>query len=99
MAIVPTRTSDDRRLTIAIDGRFDFATHESFRQAYEHVARPEACVVDLSKTEYMDSSALGMLLIMREHFGHETRITLLHPNAGVRSVLQIANFQKIFEIA
>lgn len=98
MSITATRTADGGVLTIAIEERFDFSMHERFRRAYEGVVRPTSCIVDLSRTEYMDSSALGMLVILRDHLGQGTPITLLNARPAVRQVLAVANFQQLFEI-
>lgn len=54
-------------LHIKIGGRFDFSVHKQFRdatsQVLTHVKKIE---VDLSSADYLDSSALGMLLILRD---------------------------------
>jgi anti-anti-sigma factor len=93
-------TQGDTR-TLRIDGRFDFNMHRSFRELYER-APPEVAqyVIDLAKTHYMDSSALGMLLLLREHVqGERSRIRIVNGNPEIRKILEIANFDKLFEIA
>ena len=52
--------------TIKIIGRFDFSSQRDFRNAYQQ-QHAKKFVVDLSQTEYIDSSALGMLLLLKEH--------------------------------
>ena len=85
-------------LTIHVEGRFDFNCHQQFRRAYEGAAAPVTeYVVDLRGTEYIDSAALGMLLVLRESAGSATvRITNSRP--AVRKILQIANFNTLFSI-
>ena len=85
-------------LTIHVEGRFDFNCHQQFRRAYEGAAAPVTeYVVDLRGTEYIDSAALGMLLVLRESAGSATvRITNTRP--AVRKILQIANFNTLFAI-
>ncbi|MEL6184454.1 MAG: STAS domain-containing protein, partial [Myxococcota bacterium] len=53
----------DNEVTIAISGRFDFNAHREFREAVKAVSDGARCVVDLEKATYLDSSALGMLLL------------------------------------
>ncbi|MDQ3200585.1 MAG: STAS domain-containing protein, partial [Pseudomonadota bacterium] len=49
---------------------------------------------------YLDSSALGMLLLLRDYAGGENaEITLTHANADVRKILAISNFEQIFDVA
>lgn len=88
----------DGTLTIRVVGRFDFAVHQQFRAAYEEVAEPPSrVIVDLADTDYLDSSALGMLLILREYAG-AARITLRHARKDVGEILRIASFNKLFDL-
>ncbi|MHC8408445.1 MULTISPECIES: STAS domain-containing protein [unclassified Pseudomonas] len=99
---VQTETSQDgKKLTISIKGRFDFTTHQEFRESYENLEpKPEYFEVDLKGATYLDSSALGMLLLLRDHAGGENaEITLTHANADVRKILAISNFEQIFDVA
>lgn len=93
-------TVSDRQLTIGVEGRFDFRVYDSFRNAYADVGDSiEKFVIDLAAAEYMDSSALGMLLLLREFAGgDDADIQLISPNAEIRNVLDIANFGKLFTI-
>lgn len=55
---------------ICLDGRFVFTSHAGFREAYEQVlARHETRVIqlDMDKVEYLDSSALGMMLLLKDN--------------------------------
>jgi len=56
--------------------------------------------IDMSKASYMDSSALGMLLMMREHLGgNSANITISSSSADISNILTVANFQSLFKIA
>ncbi|MEB0155953.1 STAS domain-containing protein, partial [Pseudomonas sp. CCC3.2] len=49
---------------------------------------------------YLDSSALGMLLLLRDHAGGEnSKISLINCNKDVGTILTISNFSKLFKIA
>ena len=90
---------DRKRVDIRITERFDFALHKDFRETYRH--HPGACEyrVNLAGASYMDSSALGMLLLLREHAtAHGGQVVLVGQDAGVQRVLTIANFDKLFRI-
>jgi len=91
----------ENEVTIKINGRFDFSVHKEFRSAYEAALKNDKlgrCVVDLQATEYIDSSALGMLLMMRERIGERAKIELVRCNKEIRSTLDISNFHKLFDI-
>ena len=78
-------------------GRFDINSYKEFTQAYQ--GRPEPVskyVLDMSKLEYMDSSALGMILMLRESAGGENaKINVIHSTPGIRKILKTANFDKL----
>jgi len=100
MAITSTLSSDGATLTIYIQGRFDFSSHQDFRAAYEHLKRaPDTYIVDMRETSYLDSSALGMLLLLRDHAGgDQSRIEIRNCTADVRKILTISNFEQLFDI-
>jgi anti-anti-sigma factor len=86
-------------LTLKVSGRFTLALYKEFFPAYKELPeRPVSVDVDLSEVEYIDSAALGMLLSMRNYFGPEARLRLLHAPDTVRRVLDIACFDKTFEL-
>ena len=101
MSVVSEVSLDGKKLTIAIKGRFDFGSHQVFRDAYERFYKvPELYVVDLKDTTYMDSSALGMLLLLRDHAGgDDAEVQVININSDVRKILAISNFDKLFDIS
>ncbi|BBP78553.1 anti-sigma factor antagonist [Pseudomonas gingeri NCPPB 3146 = LMG 5327] len=100
MAVESALTDNGRKLTISVKGRFDFGKHQEFRESYERVATPpESVIVDLVETTYLDSSALGMLLLLRDHAGgDDADIRVINSNTDVRKILAISNFDKLFDI-
>ena len=90
------------QVRIIVTGRFDFSVHKEFRAAYinKQKAPGLSYVLDLSRTEYMDSSALGMVLLLRDHAGGDkARIKILNARPDVEKILRIANFDKLFDIS
>jgi HptB-dependent secretion and biofilm anti anti-sigma factor len=53
------------------------------------------CIVDMTHTSYIDSSALGMLLMLRDR-AKET--TIVGPNEDVRAIFDIARFDQVFRV-
>jgi anti-anti-sigma factor len=98
MAIAAHTSSDGKAVTIDISGRFDFSMHREFRQVYEqdHTGATRY-ILNLRQTEYMDSSALGMLLLLREHAGGDrANIKIVQCSPEVKKILTIANFNQLF---
>jgi len=60
--------------TIQLTGEFIFDINAEFRRAYKENKRSERYTVDLSQTNYMDSSGLGMLLQLREFAGGDKAV-------------------------
>lgn len=90
---------DGSHLTLSISGRFTFSMYKEFYTAYKELHdKPASVDVDLSGVEYMDSAALGMLLSMRNYFGPEARLRLLNANDMVHKILEIARFDKTFQL-
>ncbi|MCK1793976.1 STAS domain-containing protein [Pseudomonas violetae] len=99
MSVVTEVSPDGQKLTISIKGRFDFAKHQAFRESYEHKAL-NAVVVDLKDATYLDSSALGMLLLLRDHAGGDhSDIRVVNSSIDVKKILAISNFDKLFDIS
>jgi len=100
MAVDTEVSQDGKKLTIRIKGRFDFGKHQEFRDSYERTGRLDSVIIDLKDATYMDSSALGMLLLLRDHAGgDEAQISVINTNSDVRKILAISNFEKLFEIS
>ena len=100
MGISTTVSESGDKVTIAVAGKFDFQLYDEFRASYADTAgNGVEYVVDLSGTEYLDSSALGMLLLLREHAGGESSsIEITQASPEVKKILDVANFGKLFKI-
>ena len=88
--------------TIRMDGRFDFSAHRAFRDTYEPLLQQRDVTqveIDLANVAYMDSSALGMLLLLHERAKASGKdVVLCRANPTVTQILDIANFGKLFTI-
>ncbi len=100
MSVASEVSLDGKKLTIAVKGRFDFGSHQAFRDSYERFYKvPETYVVDLKEATYLDSSALGMLLLLRDHAGgDDAEVQVINSSPDVRKILAISNFEKLFDI-
>ena len=96
-------TAYDSKAKLRLKGRFQFDSHREFRSAYEpYIEDPAArvVVVDFSGVDYLDSSALGMLLLLREKLAAVRKEAELTGVTGaVKQVFDIANFARLFRIS
>jgi anti-anti-sigma factor len=101
MEIRQTKNGNQAKLTLS--GRFDFNMHREFKEAYMALLNDDTLTsieIGLAEVDYLDSSALGMLLMLRERaLNVNKQVSLSNPNKMVSQVLDIANFHKLFTIA
>ncbi|WP_157960406.1 STAS domain-containing protein [Marinimicrobium alkaliphilum] len=98
---VQTVVSDGgEALTIQVTGALDVERYRAFRQAYSQRARTYTRYrVDLSACTGIDSSGLGMLLILRDYTGLGRDALLLSGcSPALRQTLSYANFEQLFTI-
>lgn len=85
---------------ISLGGHFDFRIHHEFRRCSEAALRDGAVrsiEINLDAVDYLDSSALGMLLLLREQAqGRGMGVVLRNCRGAVREILDIANFGTLF---
>jgi anti-anti-sigma factor len=96
--MIETIKQSDGALTLRVRGRFNFTCYQQFNEA---VSGPAAAryVVDLSDADYMDSSALGMLLLLRDKVGLDnSRVQILSGAGQPHDVLKLANFHRLFHV-
>jgi len=99
MSVTSMETDNGSKVSIVVKGRFDFNDHGDFRDAYRQYSSGAHYTLDMSDADYMDSSALGMLLLLREHAGGDNaNIDVVGCKPEIKKILSIANFQKLFEI-
>lgn len=87
---------------VKLAGRFDLNDHRTFKVAYEPLLQQaglKTVEIDLAGIEYLDSSALGMMMLMRERAQAAGKsVVLSKPGNTVAQILEIANFGKLFTI-
>ncbi len=101
MSITSNLSSDGSLLTITVQGRFDFSSLQNFKNSYEKtLPKPTKYIIDLKDSEYLDSSALGMLLALRDYAGGDNAdISVINCNPDVRKILVITKLDELFTIS
>lgn len=89
-----------RVAVIRVEGRFDYREVTAFRESSKNLAtapNAEEIEVDLSDVDYIDSSALGCLLQLRDAARMNSKaVVLVGAKDAVARVLSIANFSRLF---
>ena len=95
-------TTEHHTARIRLTGRFDFSGHREFKQCYESALNEpqiRQIDVDMKDVEYLDSSALGMLLLLKDHADAQALpVSLLNCGGMVKEILDVANFGVMFSM-
>lgn len=97
-----TMKSGEDRTVVSLCGRFVFECHRDFRAAVARSmeATPVDVDIDLGGVDYLDSAALGMLLVLGAKARRAKKtVTLCNTQGYVRDLLQIAHVDAVFAAA
>ncbi|MBF0428563.1 MAG: STAS domain-containing protein [Magnetococcales bacterium] len=85
---------------IRVRGEFTFKIRQAFREAYSREPSSSQFVVDLTGVNSMDSSAMGMLLVLREYAGGDrANIALTNLTPRMAALLKLANLNELFKFS
>ncbi len=100
MSVATDYSEKNHELTIHINGRFDFRALHDFRDSYEKSGHSvDKYVIDLKNSDYLDSSALGMLLTLRDYAGgDDAQIQIVNTPADIKRILYITKLDSLFNI-
>lgn len=100
MSVNKKVSDDNRKVEISVAGRFDFSLHQHFRDSYTNCKNKNVeFILNLSETTYMDSSALGMILLLKDHAEScSGKVVINKPSDSVNKILEIAQFHRLLTI-
>lgn len=96
-----TRSIGDAIPVIELEGEVDVYTAPQLKQRMVELLEGgvKSVVVDLTKVEYLDSTALGVLIGgLKRMKEAEGSLTLVCPNVRIRRVFEITGLDKIFDL-
>ena len=91
-----------REVVVTISEQFDLTVHDEFGKALDATKDNSdyKYIIDMGPVSDMDSSALGMLLMLRDMVGEKSqKINIIHCQPDIKDILQVANFQNYFNIS
>ncbi|NOQ76199.1 MAG: STAS domain-containing protein [Methylococcaceae bacterium] len=105
MAVSIRKSGKD--IIVKLSGIFNYTLHAEFRHSYESHQDDKSYkfTLDFSDVSFIDSSSLGMLLLMHDFVGADfhnidnSKIKLIHCNDKIKSIMEIANFHVFFDIS
>ncbi|TAN70736.1 MAG: anti-sigma factor antagonist [Magnetospirillum sp.] len=88
-------------LAVLLDGRMTHGDYKGFRSILARINedKPQRVLFDLTKVSFIDSSALGMLLIIRDAAVQDKRDVVLKGASGqVQTLINVGKLDKYFII-
>ena len=99
MPLTKTVSSDSNVVTISIIGMFDLSVQQDFRKAYKDEDKSKRFIIDMNKTEYLDSSAFGMLLVFRDYLGGDkAAVAIKNASSDIKKTFEILQFGRMFSL-
>ncbi|MCP3851168.1 MAG: STAS domain-containing protein [Gammaproteobacteria bacterium] len=96
MSILTNLSDSGDVLTIKIIGKFQFPLAFEFRRAYTDIDQVQNYILDLKDSDYLDSSALGMIIALWEFVErNKSRIKIVNANEDIIQILESANFDQL----
>lgn len=85
-----------RAVVVRLAGELDLANADELRKALVNAAarEPERLVVDLSEVEFMDSTALGVLVEARARLADARALLLAGPGIETRRALEVSGLDR-----
>lgn len=89
--------------TISLPERFDFSSHKTFTDTYSKLLETttnSTITVDFRQVVYLDSSALGMLILLNKRAKEKScSVEIVNAKGNAKDILKIANFDKLMKIS
>ena len=88
-------------VVVRIEGRFEFGTRQDYKRLIGQIVQEghRRLVVDLEGVTFLDSSALGRLLLTHQNFKlKKGTVSLVKPTGYVRQVIELANLPRVIPV-
>lgn len=89
------------KILFFLNGKFTFADNQAFRGVIECLKNKDAntVIIDLTDVDFLDSAALGMLLVAREEASKSGAELILENAVGhVKKMFELSDFNSMFNI-
>lgn len=95
-----TQDHVDGKTILHLDGRFDFGARKIFKEAMDRASEEGSPIgLELEKVTFVDSSALGLLVICHQNLKNKNvSFFLVNPQTYVKQVLDLANIGKMIPV-
>ena len=82
---------------IKVEGDFDFSQYHQFRVLYQNASNITNYILDLTDTQYLDSSALALIASLHQQaIEQQAGFKLIHNSSSVEKILKVSGALKLF---
>jgi anti-anti-sigma factor len=88
-------------VVVRLQGRFEFGTRNEYKRLIGQIVQDgyRQLVLDLESVTFLDSSALGLLLLTDQNFKiKKGSFGLVKPTGYVRQVIELANLPRVIPV-
>ncbi|MEZ5691502.1 MAG: STAS domain-containing protein [Rickettsiales bacterium] len=92
---------NDSMACVKISGQFTFADTQKFKNILDTINNNKinSIKLDISDTTFIDSSSMGMLLLLRDECeSRKVSLNLSQPQGQVEKIFRISKFYDLFSI-
>ena len=92
-----TEETHDQTATLKLEGGFTYTQRKLFQETVKNLSTKniEHIIIDLAQVAFLDSAALGLLMIThRQLLADKRKLSLAYPQATVRQIIELANLHK-----
>jgi len=100
MSLKTSLINSGKTVLVKLPATFDIGIHKEFRALHSNLEPTvEDFAIDFIDTDHMDSSALGMLLLLRDELSSGSAdIVLINCSKSIKELLKLARFDTLFTI-
>lgn len=97
---IDRRDLDRRRSVVSVQGELDLSTAPQLKWTLTDAREDghDVLIVDLSRTAFMDSTALGVLVGVNRSLGAGGRLTIVCAEASLLRVFELSGMDGVFEL-
>ncbi len=95
------RSTVQSAVVVKLEGRFEFETRNEYKRLIGQIVQDghRQLVLDLERVTFLDSSALGLLLLTDQNFKlKKGTFGLVKPTGYVRQVIELANLPRVIPV-
>ena len=93
------KTTEDKKLTVALEGRLDTTTAPQLEaELKSDLAGVETLVLDFEKLEYISSAGLRVLLSAQKIMNKQGEMKVIHVSDVINEIFVVTGFSDILSI-